>query len=392
MNQVGYGSSIYGGGVYGAPGSATSAPTPVRVWRLESWGQYLNATPGDDGKVYEWQLDVTARAAAVSGAPTARAIVANDQRILTVLGAAGNPRKIQWSDQEDNTVWSSLATNQAGDYNIQTAGSLVCGKRAKGGATLCFTDVDVWQQSYIGGTLVYGFEKIGDKCGIISAGALDASDVLIPWMGKGQFWLYNGFVQPLACDVVDYVFTDMNLTQTSKITCHYLAQFGEFWWFYPSKDATENDRYVTWAPNAAGGSQWTIGQMARLAGADAGVLLYPLRVADDAYVYEHEAGLIDIANYVPYLESGPIDLGAADRTMDVMNYIPDEETAGDVELTLKFKMYPNDPEFTFGPFTAANPSNVRTTGRQMKVRYSAVTASDWRVGVPKLDVRPGSGR
>ena len=42
-------------------------------------------------------------------------------------GAGGNPRKVQWSDREDNTLWTPAATNEAGDLELNTSGQIMAG-------------------------------------------------------------------------------------------------------------------------------------------------------------------------------------------------------------------------------------------------------------------------
>jgi hypothetical protein len=39
----------------------------------------------------------------------------------------------------------------------------------------------------------------------------------------------------------------------------------------------------------------------------------------------------------------------------------------------------------------ANPTDVRFTGRQVRMRING-TATDWRVGIPSLDMKPGGLR
>ena len=65
------------------------------------------------------------------------------------------------------------------------------------------------------------------------------------WMGAKGFFTYNGSaVQEMPCDVMDHVFKDLNTAQQSKVCAVHNAQFGEVWWFYPSGNSLENNRYV----------------------------------------------------------------------------------------------------------------------------------------------------
>ncbi len=391
----GYGYGLYGSGAYGTPRTGSGITTDARVWTLDTFGQYLIAAPGQWGDIYEWQVNVANRAAKISNSPTALAIVVTDEAFVLALGAGGNPRNVAWCDQGTNTTWTPAATNQAGDKDLQSFGKIVCGKRAKG-ATLVFTDMDLHRFVYTGGAFIFNVERIGDGCGIISAGAAGSVDNIVVWMGINNFWIYDGYVRALPCDIAEFIFNDMNVLQKAKVTCQYDSAFGEFTWYYPSLGATENDRYVRWHSREAG-SVWTKGEVSWLSGCDRGTYLQPMAVhISDGYVYEQEVGW-DYDDAEVFIESAPLEwpneFGAGgDRTVDVDEYWPDEQTSGDVTLTVKTRMAPNGTETEWGPYEAANPRNFRITGRQVVVRFDGAVTGDWRIGSPRLNVNPGSGR
>jgi hypothetical protein len=381
--KTGYGYSTYGSFAYGVARPDLGGLIPATTWSLDTWGEYLVACSSADGKLYEWQLGFTTPtlAAVITNAPTGnKALLVTAERILFALGAGGNPRKVQWCDQEDNTVWTPLATNQAGDYELATPGSLLAGKRVKG-VNLLFTDVDVHTASYIGAPFVYGFEKAGSGCGLISAQAVAAIDTAAIWMSKSGFWTYDGYVKPLPSDVSDYVFSNINYNQASKVYAVHNSQFGEIWWYYPSSGSNENDSYVTYNYRE---NHWNIGSLARTAGTDAGVFTNPLLVSSDGYIYEHEVGFAYDSASV-YAESGPVQLGNGDNLMSVRQVVPDEQTLGEAVVSFKTRNYPTGAQSTFGPYTAANPTDVRFMARQVNVKVTGAVLADWRIGVMRLD-------
>jgi hypothetical protein len=388
--KTGYGYSSYGSYAYGVARPDLGGIAPATTWSLDTWGEYLVACSSADGKLYEWQLGFTTPtlATAITNAPTGnKALLVTAERILFALGAGGNPRKVQWSDQEDNTVWTPLATNQAGDYELATPGSLMAGKRVKG-VNLLFTDVDVHTANYIGAPFIYGFEKAGSGCGLISAQAVAAIDTAAIWMSKSGFWTYDGYVKPLPSDVSDYVFTNMNFNQASKVYAVHNSQFGEIWWYYPSSGSNENDSYVTYNYRE---NHWNIGSLARTAGTDAGVFTNPLLVSSDGYIYEHEVGFAYDSASV-FAESGPVQLGNGDNIMKVREVVPDEQSLGEAVVSFKTRLYPTGTQSTFGPFSAANPTSVRFSGRQVNMVVTGAVLADWRVGVFRLDAVAGGKR
>jgi hypothetical protein len=209
-------------------------------------------------------------------------------------------------------------------------------------------------------------------------------------MGSRSFYTYSGgAVSEVNCEVADYVFSDINHSQISKVAAVSNANFGEIWWFYPSGNSNENNRYVVFNYND---NTWAIGVLARTAGVDAGVYRQPIIVsALNKKLYEHEIGF----NYdggEPFAESGPIIIGNGDNVMSVTKMIPDEKTQGDVDATFKTRFYPNDVERTYGPFNMSNPTSLRFTGRQVRIRIEGVNADDWRVGINRLEVIQGGRR
>lgn len=382
----------YGGGVYGAPPEYGlprldgSNILPASVWTLDTWGQHLVGACEGDGKIYEWALDPAVKAAVVSGAPTdCRALVVTAENFIFAL----RDRNVTWCDQADSTTWTPAATNQAGDLDLQTPGRLMCGRRVRG-ATLVFSDVDVWAATYLGGVAVYGFQRVGADCGVVSKGCAVSLDGRAVWMGRGAFFAYDGgAVEALPCEVADHVFQDLNAEQVSKVSAWHNADHGEVWWHYPSEGSFENDRYVAWSYRTG---KWAVGELARTCGTSAGVFQNPLLVAPDGRVFEHEVGWAwDGA--VPYARSAPLELGSGDRVMTVSAVVGDERTRGEAQVRFYARAFPNEVEAEVGPAALTTaPADVRFTARQVETRVDFAAGADSRVGVLRLDVRAAGRR
>jgi hypothetical protein len=387
--NTGYGGAIYGELTYGTSRPDTGALLDATTWTLDTWGEYLVGMTADDGKLYEWRLNAATPAAVIANAPTScRSLLVTEERFLFALGASGNPRKVAWSGRENNTVWTPATTNEAGDIELQTNGRIMAGVRTRGQA-LILTDQDAHTASYIGPPYVYGFERAGTSCGLIATKAVEVIDAGVIWMGRRSFFMYSGgSVQEIPCDVGDYVFSDMNMSQASKIHAIKNSAWSEIWWFYPSGSSTECDRYVSYNYTT---NVWMIGNLTRTCGVDRGIFRYPLWFDADGLLYEHEFGHTHGTD-TPYLESGPISLGVGDNVLSAVELIPDEKTQGAVQARFKTRFYPNDVEREYGPYAMENPTPVRFTGRQVRMRVEGLQDVDWRVGLMRLDVRPGGTR
>lgn len=382
----GYGSGLYGAGIYGVPIADSADIQDATVNSLDTWGEHLVFVGPDDNTIYEWPL--TGLGAAVTNAPSASALVVTQERILMALAAEDNPRRVKWSDQEDDTLWLPDATNQAGDFDLQTNGRIMFGLRINGGVMI-LTDQDVHTATYTADNRVYAFDKKSDGCGAISRAAGVALDSQAVWMGVGNFWIFNGYAQPLPCDVSDYVFSDLNYLQQSKITCELNSEFGEVVWHYPSGSSIEVDRYVRWNFRE---NHWAFGNLTRLCGVDKGPFPFPMKSGSDGYVYEHEVANDYGSDPLPYLEGGPFLAGEGDNVFYANLLMPDDKTVGDVNATFYVKFEPDGAETTFGPYSLSSRTDIRFGGRLMRVRFDGVRNADWRIGFPRLDIVQGGLR
>lgn len=392
--------SGYGSGLYGVGNYQTSAATPsgtygeATTWSMDNWGEYLVACSTADGQLLEWDLTAS-EAAPITNAPTENTgLMVTEERFLFAFGGKKsgesypNPRRVIWSDREDNTTWTASTTNEAGDIELQTNGQIMQGIRTRGQA-LILTDMDAHSATYIGGQFVYSFQRVGSSCGAISRKAAATVDEGVFWMGRRGFFAYSGgSVVDIPCEVSDYVFNDMNVSQQSKIFAVANQAYNEIWWFYQSASSTEIDRYVAYSYKE---QHWSIGTLSRTAGVDQGVFKKPIMADANGDTFTHEIGsAYDSASI--YAESGPISLGNGDNVLKASMLYPDEKTQGDVTATFKTRFYPNDTEYSHGPYTMSNPTPVRFTGRQIRMRIDAARTNDWRVGIMRLDAIEGGKR
>lgn len=380
VENLGYGQYFYGKGLYGRERPSSGVVDSGDSWTLDTWGQDLLAVNTHEGSLYEW--DLTGNATAITGdsaLPTLnKSLVVTEERFLLTLGADGNPRKVKWCDREDYSVWIPSATNEAGDFILDTVGEIILGLQVRG-KTLIVTDVDAHTASYSGPPVVFGFEKVGFNCGAASQGCAVSLDSGAMWMGINGFYNYNGqVVQEMPCDVFDHVFKNINLEQKHKITAVQNSLFDEVWWFYPSGQSTENNRYVAYDYKE---NHWNIGQLDRTAAFDSGVFSSPFWFDTKGVMYQHETGYnhdhtVDGVIVAAYAETGPIEAGSGDNVVNVTKIIPEQANPQETfQFALLTRNHPNDSETTFGPYLGNNETNVRIQARQLRLRIIPYTGT-----------------
>jgi len=384
---VGYGAGLYGAETYGTARSASGVtPIPVPRWFFDAWGEDGIMTTTVAGKVYDYTPG-DAQAVAIVNAPTdVCGAVVTDERFLMVIGATSESRKVTWSDKENNTVWAPLITNEAGSKTLAGAGKLLAIRRVLDDVII-LSSTDAHIGRYLGPPFVWGFKRAGNNCGLLSPMALVTTDKFAFWAGKRQFWMYDGNVKPLPCEVMDFFFHDRDPLMHSKIVATTISQFNEVWWLYQSIAGTEVDSYISY--NYAD-AHWNVGKLDRTAHQDTGSLDAPIMMDKDGFLFNHEQHGIIVTG--AFAESGPIELKNGARNIAIRSILPDTIQNGDVTITLKGREMPNATEHSYGPYTLANPTPTRAIGREIRIRIAATGArADWEYGVVRLDVSTVGG-
>lgn len=402
IEGFGYGADEYGDAEYGTPRVGQGPVLDASIFSFAAWGENLVALAIQDTRPLEWTpFDDPAEATLalpIANAPTGRALFVTAERCLVVLGAGGDPKAVQWSAFEDNTEWTPSALNAAGDFRLQTDGKLLCGLRYRG-SNLLFTSTDLHRMDFIGAPLIYSFETVGKSCGPASAQAVVTTESVVVWMGERQFYSYDGVVRPLACEVEDLVFGELDPTQKSKVVAGVNPNFNEAWWFYPvTPNGVPNGmKYVVWNYKE---NTWHVGTLQRSAIHEPGVYDNPI-MALGGNLFLHENGWNAAGTPIGaerWVESGAVSLppsmgdGDGDTVLSVRQMVPDERTSGQTRVRFKTRLYPNGPETEYGPYALSQLTDMRFQARQVSLRVEGVADQDWRIGLPRFDIHPGGRR
>jgi len=419
---TGWGTGVWSRGTWGSGATTTIPGAQLRVWSQDNYGENLLICV-QDGGIYYWDKSggLTARAVALEdlagaqAAPTIAKIVIVSERDRHVVAFGCDPEAdpgvqdplvIRFSDQENPAEWRTLPTTTAGELRIGT-GSEIIGAIQTKQQIIVFTDVSVHAMQYIGDPFTFGLQEVSSSVSIISPNAMAAVGDTVFWMGKSDFYAYDGAVVQIPCDVREYVFSGLNIQQQLKVYAGHSSSFSEVWWFYPSANSQENDSYVVYNYEQ---KIWYYGTMARTAWQDRNVLSFPTAISPDGYVYYHENGLNDGSvnppvALTPYIESSVIDMGDGDQFMFATRIIPDltfrnsTNAAPTATMTLKARNFPGGAYFAsdVDPVTKTaslpveqftNELYVRLRGRSMSIKIeSNQTDTAWRLGDPRLDFR-----
>ena len=375
----------------------------LRYWSLDNFGQNLIACH-EEGRIYQWVYagDYTDRATLLTNSPAYSnfILVTSPDRHLVAFASetTGLQDKmlVVWSDRETINEWTPTAENTAGDYPLSGGSKLVTARRTQN-STLIWTDSSMLSMQFIGAPFTFSFTEIGNNCGAISPACVISKDTTIFWMGKRNFFIYDGVVKILPCTLHREVFQGIRQNQVSKVIGGLIQEFNEIIWLYPSSDVLENDRYIifNYVENI-----WYNGTIERTAWDDSELKNYPIGIDSSGTVYEHEVRDVynaDGSAMESYIESSNFDVEEGDKAYLIKELIPDMTiTTGSVDYILKTRRYPQSTQVTDTTKTVSantNSIDVRVRTKVLAIRVESDALNDeWRMGQARINIRPDGGR
>ena len=427
VSGTGWGTGTWGRGTWGSSSTPTVSDT-LRLWSHDNFGEDLIFNVRDGG-IYYWDTSAktlgTDRAVTLASLDTDSAIptiakqvlVSDRDRHIVAFGCDGettigtqDPLLIRFSDAESTTTWNALATNSAGELRVGSGSEIICAVETRQ-QIIVFTDSSLHAMQFLGPPFTFGISQVSENITIMGPMAAKAVDDTIFWMGQEDFYVFDGRVQKLPCAVRSYIFDDFNTAQNQKVFAALNSTFDEVWWFYPSGDSTEIDKYVIYNYQE---QAWSYGSLARTAWLDRGINDYPLATGTDYYLYDHEFGLDDGSTNPPsaissHVESSQVDIGDGEQFVFIRRLIPDVTFGGSTAtspaatFTLKTRNFPGGAYLSSDDSTVTQSEAatstvveqfttqafVRLRGRSFALRVaSSAEQVQWRLGSPRVDIRP----
>ena len=421
--STGWGVNGWGSGTFGST-SSLSDTNQLRIWTHDNFGEDLIINQRNSG-IFKWteNNEVSTRAVELSGISGANLVPTKGLQVITsevdrhliVLGAdpiSGSsrtgtidPMLIAFSDQENLLDFEPLSTNTAGSLRLSSGSSIIGGVKSRQ-EILVWTDTSLYSMQFVGPPFTFAVNLINEGTGLIGPKAAVTTPSGVYWMSYNNFYVYNGTVQTLPCSVHNYVFSDINLTQSFKINAFTIKDKSEIGWFYCSSSSNEIDRYVIY--NYVEGI-WFYGQLSRTAWLDSGIVNYP-RAVSGGYLYEQETGFDDDGSPMTnvFIESSDLDIGDGEQFSFIKRIIPDykfiqDDNSGNVNVVLKTRNFPGDTLTTNSTSAISSSTQqafVRSRSRQIALRFESNDDATndgnlsigWRLGATRIDIKPDGKR
>jgi hypothetical protein len=360
---------------------------------------------------------------------------------------AQDPMQIRWSDQNSVATWTPAITNQAGGIKLSHGSQIITAIQTRQ-EILVFTDAALYSFQYLGAPYVWGNQLLGDNISIAGPNVVAVVNNVTYWMGADKFYVYSGRIETLPCSLRQFVFDNINLTESYQFCSGTSEGYSEVWWFYCSITGTTStggnstgtpaapnrmlDRYViynhlekiwyygTWnCTEARPRTAWLDSPLR--AQPIAGIAYNSNNVYQNADVVYHETTVDNNETSTPtaidaYVQSSDFDIGDGHNFGFVWRLIPDitfdssTVVAPSVDFTVRPRAFPGSNYGSSGirgvtssqSFASTNVYNVqlfteqvyvRIRGRQMAFKISSSTLGvQWQLGIPRIDIRPDGRR
>ena len=413
--------------------ATVSVTTQIRLWSHDNFGEDLIINIRDGGLFY-WdkslglasrgvELSATSTFSGEKSVPTVakQVLVSDIDRHVIAFGCDGvggsssatqgdgvqDPLLIRFSSQENPVDWFPTATNTAGDLRLGAGSTFVQAVETKR-EILVYTDKSLHSMRFIGPPFTFGISQLASNITIMSSASAIATEDVVYWMGIDNFYVHAGQTAQLHCTVKDKIFLDFNLAQRDKVVAGINSEFGEVWWFYPSAESSECDKYVIWNYNE---KVWYYGSLTRTAWLDRGIRNFPI-AAGSGYIFNHELGFDDDGSAMTsFVETSPMDMGDGEKFAFIKRVRPDLTFTGSVTgsspnatFTVKARDFPGEDFSQTGTGTttrtATNPVEAftnkldyRIRGRSFAIRLdSSALGCKFKMGTPRVDIREDGRR
>ena len=409
ITNLGYGADVYNAGAsvtgvraWNQPASASNIITRNTQWSLDTFGEDIIACRRGS-RIFKWDTTIEStpdRAVIISASPSVNnyILVSPNDRHVVAFGSTEfgtgtfNPMLVRWSDQNNFNNFTPSVSSTSGE-NILTDGTEIVGAVRSRNAVNIWTDNSIWLMTFTGPPFVFSFQQGGTNCGLIGPHAAVDFDGISIWMGKDNFYAFDGQVRNLDCTVRRYIFENFNRNAEDKVYAGINSEFKEIIWLYCSSEATEPDKYVIYNPLE---KTWSFGTTTYTTYDDKDVFGNTITTDVSSYLIDNEPPQIFTANGQPqasFIESAAFDIEDGNEMMFMDRLIPDFTlNNGNLKFSIIAQNFPVNDAITKGPFTitpATKKVDLRARGRQAIILVSSegTGGTEWRYGSLRLSLQ-----
>lgn len=209
-------------------------------WRFTLFGDVLIAANGDE-ILQGWTLGTsTAWADLDAAAPTARYVTVVRDFVVTGYTSSTDSQKVQWSAINNESEWTSTASNQA-DYQVIPDGGAVQGVTG-GEFGIVLMEKSIYRMSYAGTPAIFQFDNIARNLGCFEPNSVVQYQGITYFLSDDGFYACDGTnVVGIGSEKVDrYFFADLDEAYSYKMSATVDPIRNLVVWAYPSSGSNGN--------------------------------------------------------------------------------------------------------------------------------------------------------
>jgi hypothetical protein len=214
-------------------------------WSFVQFGNSVLAANNDD-KIQAWTIGSSTNFADVSAsAPIAKFITV--VRDFVVAASIGNDtNKLQWSDINDETDWTSGGASQS-DYQVIAEGGNITGITG-GEFGIVLLEKAIVRMSYVGSPLFFQFDTISRNLGCNTSGSITQYGPNTYFLADDGFYMCDGTqLFNIGNDKVDeYFYQNMSLSQQDTISAAIDPIRNIVIWNYPNTNGGRSLLIYNW--------------------------------------------------------------------------------------------------------------------------------------------------
>lgn len=205
-------------------------------WQFVQFGDTLLAT-NNQAKIQAWTVNSSSLFADVNASAPVCKYITVVRDFVVAANISGTPNKVNWSDINDETDWTSGGASQS-DYQIISDGGDIQGITG-GEFGLVLLERGLVRMSYIGSPLFFQFDTISRGLGCTSGGSIAHYGATTYFLSDDGFYACDGTnIVGIGADKIDkYFFTHVDLNNINDMSTAIDAINNLVVWNYPNTDS-----------------------------------------------------------------------------------------------------------------------------------------------------------
>jgi hypothetical protein len=197
--------------------SKTGGYTGTGRWSFTQFGSVVLAANNSE-KIQAWTVNSSSLFADVSADAPICKYVTVVRDFVVAANISGTSNKLQWSNINEETNWTSGAASQADYQIIPEGGNIVAVTGGEFGLVLL--EHALVRMSYIGSPLFFQFDTISSNLGCVDNGSVAQYAGMTYFLSDDGFYSCDGkSIVPIGAEKIDkYFYANLNISNVSTIS------------------------------------------------------------------------------------------------------------------------------------------------------------------------------